>query len=260
MSSMRILHVLLLAYFHGVHSHGWITSPVSKNEMAHNHYVAGMPDSLRWEPQTSYWGNNAGKMMEGAGYSCGAKEDASSQGLATWQTWYDQAKVAVPSITPGDEISVNITITADHGGQSWLMISCADHIGEDVPWTYLPRAEGDRDAHFMPPTPGIYAWATDEAASRTHNRIHARWVVPKNFTCTAGNRVVGRWLWKTGSSCNDVQNVGRKTETFDLKEFKTVVDAFGDHVCFHAYPSLTLAFTGFPLCHFVRFSSLSHLS
>jgi len=164
-------------------------------------------------------------MKNGAGYSCGAKEAASSLGLATWLSWYDKAKVPVPKIAPGEEIELNITITADHGGQSWFMIACDDHIGEDVNWTYLERAMGDRDHHFMPSNPGIYAWATSEADSRMGDEIRARWVVPQNFTCPGG-RVVGRWLWKTGSSCNDDNNIGRPTEKFVMKEFQKVVDAF----------------------------------
>jgi len=209
----------------GIQAHGWITSPVSKNEMAYNHWTPGMPDSLRYEPQTCYWGNTAGHMQDGAGYSCGAKEASASQGLATWQAMYDKAKVPVPPIAPGQEISVNITITADHGGQSWLMIACDDHIGEDVNWTYLERAASDRGHHYMPSNPGIYAWATSEAASRTNSKISATWEVPQNFSCPGG-RVVGRWLWKTGSSCNDAKNVGRKTEPFVLSEFQKVVNDF----------------------------------
>lgn len=188
---MQVRAVLLLALICRASAHGWIYSPVSKNEMAKNHYVTGMPETFRYEPQTCYWGNTAGHMVNGAGYSCGAKEAASSLGLATWQKWYDAAGVPVPTISPGEEIAVKITITADHGGQSWLMIACDDHIGEDVQWTYLERAEGDRDHHFMPSNPGIYAWATSEAASKTADQIRARWIVPKNFTCASG-KVVGR--------------------------------------------------------------------
>ena len=77
----------------------------------------------------------------------------------------------------------------------------------------------------MPSNPGIYAWATSEAASRTGNQIRATWFVPPTFACPGG-KVVGRWLWKTGSSCNDVNNVGRKTETFVADEFRAVVNAF----------------------------------
>eukprot|EP00927_Polykrikos_kofoidii_P034385 TRINITY_DN2918_c0_g1_i2.p1 TRINITY_DN2918_c0_g1~~TRINITY_DN2918_c0_g1_i2.p1 ORF type:complete len:518 (+),score=68.54 TRINITY_DN2918_c0_g1_i2:134-1555(+) len=193
--------------------------------MAKNHYVNGMPKSFRYEPQTSYWGNLAGHMEIGEGYSCGAKEVSASQGLATWQKWYDAAEVQVPTISPGQEIAVQITITADHGGQSWFMIACDDHIGEDVQWTYLERAKGDRHRHFMRSNPAIYAWAPSEVATKMGNQIHTRWVVPQDFTCAAG-RVVGRWLWKTGSSCNDFHNIGRKTETFTKKEFRDIVHAF----------------------------------
>jgi len=210
---------------HEAFGHGWVHNPVSKNEMAVHHYVTGMPDSLRYEPQTCYWGNTAGDMQNGAGYSCGAKETAAAQGLATWQQWYDTAKVSVPIITPGEDIAVHLTITADHGGQSWFMVACDDHIGEDVNWTYLERAQGDRDHHFMPSNPGIYAWATSEADSKMHDQISAQWSVPKNFTCATG-KVVGRWLWKTGSSCNDNNNVGRKTEKFVASEFAKVVHDF----------------------------------
>jgi hypothetical protein len=66
-----------------------------------------MPDSLRWEPQTSYWGNNAGKMLHGDGYSCGAKEEDYTLGLKKWQDWYDEAKVDVPTITAGGNITLN---------------------------------------------------------------------------------------------------------------------------------------------------------
>jgi hypothetical protein len=44
-----------------------------------------MPDSLRWEPQTSYWGNNAGKELHGAGYPCGSKEEDMTLGLEKWK-------------------------------------------------------------------------------------------------------------------------------------------------------------------------------
>jgi len=209
----------------GALGHGWVHTPVSKNEMAFHHYETGMPDSLRYEPQTSYWGNNAGDSENGAGHSCGAKETAASQGLVTWQQWYTKAKVAVPIITPGEDLALEITITADHGGQSWFMVACDDHIGEDVKWTYLERAQGDRKRHFMPSNPGIYAWATQEADSTMHDQIKASWSVPANFTCATG-KVVGRWLWKTGSSCNDNSNVGRPTEKFVLAEFANVVHEF----------------------------------
>lgn len=209
-------------------AHGWVQTPISKNEMQYHHFVNGMPSSLRWEPQTCYWGNQASTMLNGAGYSCGAKEASEAQGLATWQKWYDAAGVPVPKILPGAEIPVKIKITADHGGQSWFMIACSDHIGEDVNWTYLERAKGDREHHFMPSNPGIYAWATSEAASSMNSEISATWVVPEDFTCPSG-KVVGRWLWKTGSTCTDDGNVGRPTEKFNKDEFGAVVRAFSPH-------------------------------
>lgn len=220
--------VIVAASASGASGHGWIHNPISKNEMAYHHFVDGMPDSLRWEPQTCYWGNQAGVRIDGNGYSCGAKEGPAAQGLNVWQKWYDAAKVAVPSITPGQDILVQITITADHGGQAWFTIACADHIGEDVAWTYLERSASDRDHHFMPSNPGIYAWATSEAASTMGNEIKASWTLPEDFTCPSG-KVVGRWLWKTGSSCNDFNNVGRPTETFNQTEYQRVLNAFHPH-------------------------------
>merc|ERR1712173_416497 len=46
--------------------------------------------------------------------------------------------------------------------------------------------------------------------------------IPKDFTCPS-NHGVARWIWKTGNSCNDVNNVGRKTETFSHDEYAKVV-------------------------------------
>ena len=80
----------------------------------------------------------------------------------------------------------------------------------------------DRDHHFMPSNPEIYAWETEEAHIKMNDKIDATWDVPKDLNCTDG-RIVGRWIWKTGSSCNDCNNVGRKTKPFKLDEFKTVV-------------------------------------
>merc|ERR1712039_560537 len=120
-----------------------------------------------------------------------------------------------------------IKITADHGGQSWMMLSCAggDAIAEDLPWTLLERAQGDRDHHFMPSNPGIYAWALDEALDTSGDVITARWTIPQNFTCPSGFGV-GRWVWKTSHKCNDVNNLGRRTETFKIEEFTKVVHNF----------------------------------
>ena len=68
----------------------------------------------------------------------------------------------------------------------------------------------DRDHHFMPSNPEIYAWDTDEAQMNMNDHIVATWDVPADFNCTNNNGyVLGRWIWKTGSSCNDCNNVGR---------------------------------------------------
>ena len=40
------------------------------------------------------------------------------------------AGVDVARIKPGQDLPVNVTLTIDHGGQSWLMLSCADSIQE----------------------------------------------------------------------------------------------------------------------------------
>jgi hypothetical protein len=76
----------------------------------------------------------------------------------------------------------------------------------------------------MPSNPEIYAWATSEART-TLSRVKSTWDVPKDFNCTNGF-VVGRWLWKTGSTCNDDKNVGRKTKTFKLAEFGKIVESY----------------------------------
>jgi len=89
----------------------------------------------------------------------------------------------------------------------------------------------DRSRHFMPSNPGIYAWATSESAMTMNKHVTATYDVPKNFNCTNGI-VVGRWIWKTGSTCNDDNNIGRKTKPFKLSEFAKIVHAFhaGDFV------------------------------
>merc|ERR1712110_1291955 len=46
--------------------------------------------------------------------------------------------------------------------------------------------------------------------------------VPETFSCPNGHGVA-RWIWKTGNSCNDVNNVGRKTEPFSHDEYAKVV-------------------------------------
>lgn len=209
--------LLLLALVRGSEAHGWITSPVSRLEMARNHFVSGMPNNnLRWTPQSCN-GPNACGGLKGAEYT------------ESWEHWdplYARAHVPVPRYGPGDIIDVHITITADHGGQSWLMISCDGSPTENGNWTYMERAPGDRQHHFMPSNPTIYAWAKDEAKETMGDVIKASWVVPETFDCPRG-RGVGRWLWKTGNTCNDVHNIARKTETFVGSEYCSIAQGYG---------------------------------
>ena len=75
-------------FVHGVSAHGWVTVPVSKNEMAYHHYEVadsilyfqrfcafstcdlrhskyqdGMPGDFRYEPQSCNIGNGIGQMV-----------------------------------------------------------------------------------------------------------------------------------------------------------------------------------------------------
>merc|ERR1712032_1479894 len=110
-----------------------------------------MPDdALRWSPQSSN-GPNA----------CGAAGKDYADSAATWDGYYSVAGLSVPTFAPGSDVDVRIKITADHGGQSWMMISCADTITEAGPWTYMERAVDDRNHHYLPSNPTIYAWPKD---------------------------------------------------------------------------------------------------
>merc|ERR1712151_1146002 len=43
--------------------------------------------------------------------------------------------------------------------------------------------------------------------------------VPSSFTCPS-DQAVGRWIWKTGNTCNDFNNTGRwKTQSFKRSEY-----------------------------------------
>merc|ERR1719464_2251149 len=80
----------------------------------------------------------------------------------------------------------------------------------------------------MPNNPQMMAWATNEFNGPPHNGISiASWHVPSWFSCP-NEMAVGRWLWKDGASsgCNDINNVGRKTETFTLADMERVVQEF----------------------------------
>lgn len=185
--------------------------------MGKHHFVNGMPNNnLRWDPQSCNGPNACG----------GYHGNEYTESWKHWDPLYAKARVPVPHYGPGDIIDVHITITADHGGQSWLMISCDDTVTEKGNWTYMERAPGDRDHHFMPSNPTIYAWAKEEAKETMGDVIRASWIVPKHFECPSG-RGVGRWLWKTGNTCNDVRNIARKTETFVRNEYCSIAQGFG---------------------------------
>merc|ERR1740139_1098819 len=76
-------------------------------------------------------------------------------------------------------------------------------------WLNLERAQSDRSHGYLPSNPEIYAWRGGTRDVFYH--------VPSNFSCQhRGNRVIGRWVWKTGNSCNDMAN----NKGFGLTTFK----------------------------------------
>jgi len=189
-----------------VAGHGWVTHPMSKNEMAsrlrnnHNNWPRGMPQEFRYGPDDCARRN-----------VCGASSAASSRGLDVWQKWYDAAGLSVPVLTPGSDMRVDVTLTAEHGGQAWMMIACGVQFSENMNWTILERAQSDRSVGFLPSNPGIYTWTRGGGGSRY-------WHVPSWFSCPSGE-AVGRWVWKTGNSCNDYNNLGTaRTESFSRSE------------------------------------------
>jgi len=191
-----------LAYlFTQAAGHGWVTEPLSKNEMAWSHYQSGMPTQFRYEPQSS----------AGLG-SCGANGGAYTDGLDTWERYYDQAGVLVPELVPGTDFKVKFNLTADHNGQAWMMVACGSRISESTNWTYLERASFDRQAGFLPSHPTMYAWTAPARGEVWYN-------VPSSFSCPT-YKAVGRWLWKTGNTCNDFNNRGKKTESFSREEHR----------------------------------------
>jgi len=201
--------------------HGWVLEPFSKNEMANqlkNSWIDGMPTDFRSEPQSSANGNLQGNMQNYPGASCGARPtgDDYARGLDLWQQWYDQSGFAVPVLTPGADMTVRAKITADHGGQAWMMIACGTQISENVNWTILERAQSDRDNNFVPSNPAMYPWRLGSAGGAIVAHFH----VPSSFSCPS-ELAVGRWLWKAAQNCNDFNNVGRDTETFMPSEYSS---------------------------------------
>jgi len=189
-------------------------------------FPSGMPTSFRYEPQTAAYGNGFGELSYDGGSSCGAREADYAKGLDVWQKWYDASGVPVPTLTPGSNLEVSATLTADHGGLAWFMVACGTEINEQVPWTFLERAASDRDHHFMPSNPGVYAWKRGD----NPGKITAQYTVPADLSCADG-RAVGRWLWKTGNSCADADNYGRSTETFVYSEYEAVAGGSQLGVC-----------------------------
>jgi len=181
--------------------HAWVTSPMSRNEMTQRirgTWPAGMPQDFRYEPQSSANGNLAGKQQDYPGASCGARSAEYASGLNVWQKWYDAAGLSVPTLRPGSRIDVSVRFTADHMGQAWFQVACGTEITENVNWFNLPYSGGGN----------FKAW---RRASQTQRMSY---IVPADFRCPT-EMAVGRWLWKTGNSCNDFNNQGRKTETFE---------------------------------------------
>jgi len=200
--------------------HGWLVDPVSKNDLsfqARDNHPAGMPTDFQYCPSCCANGNNAAGHLDTPAASCGANSDEFARGLDVWQKWYDAAGIAVPVLTPGSDIRIRAEMNADHGGQAWFMIACGSVVSENLNWTLLERSASDRGQHFLPSNPGIYAWQVQSAGLFTNAYYH----VPASFSCPTGE-AVGRWLWKTGNTCNDINNVGRNTETFQRSENEAI--------------------------------------
>merc|ERR1719362_1783123 len=107
------------------------------------------------------------------------------------------------------------TIDADHRGQFWFMIACGNQVRDDLPWVILQRAASDQSNGFLPSNPEIYAWRVRSLPG--NGTVSALYHVPASFSCPTGE-AVGRWIWKTGNTCNDANNVGRSTTTFNQGE------------------------------------------
>merc|ERR1719382_2281797 len=90
-----------------------------------------------------------------------------------------------------------------------MMVACGVEISESVNWTFLERSDFDRSSNYLPSNPAIYAWQMQTSGGNLEMSFH----VPASFSCPT-DQAVGRWLWKTGNSCHDYNNVGRHTETF----------------------------------------------
>lgn len=188
-----------------VDAHGWITNPMSRIELVTHHWQEGMPDStLRYCPSCSA-GPNA----------CGSEDANFTKPMSLWQSFYDSAGISVPSMMPRQEIEFNMKITADHGGQGWMLLSCDDEYSEGDAWHIIERASSD---HSMPSTPKSYVWAMGASGGE----LSIRYLIPNEFSCPSGHGL-GRWVWKTAHQCNDADNIGRFTEPFSLQEFQEAI-------------------------------------
>lgn len=87
------------------------------------------------------------------------------------------------------------------------------------------RARGAGDPCAVLPYMPV-ACCTLAATSQLSAAVACHHVRHSCLTRLLATRVVGRWLWKTGSSCNDDNNIGRPTKKFVMSEFQKVVDAF----------------------------------
>jgi len=181
--------------------HAWVTTPMSKNEMAtrvRSNAPSGFPGEFMYDPQSC-----------ASATVCGGSSAASDRGLDVWQQWYDQTNTAVPVLTPGTDVKVEVKISAEHGGQAWMQIACGVDY-KNANWTLLERAQSDRSVGFLPSNPGMYSWKRGGGGPNKARK----WHVPSSFQCPTG-QAVGRWVWKTGNTCNDFNNLGRvKTESF----------------------------------------------
>jgi len=202
-------------------AHGYLSKPISRQYMSKIHYQDGMPTSMQWDPDASELGG-----------ACGADGEY-EESTAEWDAWFEAAGVEVPVLLPGHEFEYNGHMKIDHGGQAWLQIACADAPALDLDWVLLERAPGDRNHHILPSSKSMYAWPFMSSAEQT-----PRYVVPHDFHCPSG-RGVGRWLWKTGNSCIDANNIGNhKTEAFSFDEWCALVGHCVLDVCTdRSYPA-----------------------
>jgi len=201
-----------------VAGHGWLVEPLSKIELvqqmrSYQDWQPGMPSEFRYCPDCSANGNNGAAHLDTPAANCGATSEVTAQGLSVWQKWYDAGGFSVPVMTPGSDFEVKVELPADHGGQFWLMLSCDTSVTQGTNWTILDRSVDHRDYSALPSNPAIYAWPPQSSGGEATTYYH----VPSSFSCPGGEGI-GRWLWKTGNTCNDANNVGRSTETFVASE------------------------------------------